>query len=625
MASFSAKPESCKTDLEDDRNLKEIHKSSLNDPQRVVDRARSNDFNPTLVSRNLLTRRSLNSRDAAEKGGTFSKMKRRFTYKVKLATASKIYSAQVDCQYCDILGLSQGEPNACGTHNHPLLANNQKPEELPLCVERKNKCDNKEPSGRDERPSNTIERKMSQTLSTSAPLANSEKRVISDSSDSFERILSRVAISLTDILPIQKPYPLFGLPLTDAATLSDPRGLVPLPVRAIIKHLDATGMDDEGLFRVPGSLQRVYQLRKSMNELAPMTESSLIREMLFINNDDVHTTSFDLCSLLGHYESQLPDTKDWIPLSLRGELKTINALGSEDRQLGVKRLLMLLPVCHRETIRMIAGLLCRIAENSETTKMTAAKLAVCAYPMTSVVWKIIISNYRSGIFPVSVIFGKRLDTVLNIENDIALEKNPGGRLLEIPSPLYVSWRFLEESDDLDDCIYVANGRHSVVKQYIREFNSGNTVQYDQGHTREAASVVLSFLRDLPETLGLHNRAALAKVAQPLRHPETCSLRLCSSLSHEALHSVASMLRPPQAPVLDDDDIARVTDFIGELPVSQQAIFRRFTKHLHTLMKKGFKDIATQLHGDLGTIMALLVANRDRVYCNQKCNHNDGRF
>lgn len=175
---------------------------------------------------------------------------------------------------------------------------------------------------------------------------------------------------------VSLPCVLFGVSLELAATRSDPAGKIPTPIVIALKWLDERGLEEQGLYRIPGSKTEVDNLIAQFDR----GESVHIPDQYSGNN---------LASLVVQYLRRLPEnlfTNNLAPIFQR-------AMGSEQQLSMLKLLLGKLPLAHFCTIRALVRHLVRVSQLSEANEMTAQNLSICVYTSMAQVMNALIVNY----------------------------------------------------------------------------------------------------------------------------------------------------------------------------------------------------------------------------------------
>eukprot|EP01132_Coremiostelium_polycephalum_P001386 gene1386-1751_t len=160
----------------------------------------------------------------------------------------------------------------------------------------------------------------------------------------------------------------FGVPLSEVPCR--PGCNVPIIVEKLVKHLEATALTTEGLFRIPGR---------------DVTINQYVR--LFDNGEDVDVSPiepYDAAGLLKRFFRDLPV---FVPQQINKRVAPLFV--SEDgkkKQIdmeiltSLRFLVHLLPPVHFEVMESLTGLLSKLMSKSDENKMTIANIAICLVP-----------------------------------------------------------------------------------------------------------------------------------------------------------------------------------------------------------------------------------------------------
>ena len=195
---------------------------------------------------------------------------------------------------------------------------------------------------------------------------------------------------------------LFGVSLQRSVRRSDPKGLVPTPVRVCCAFL-MNHLHHEGIFRRPGSNRQVAEHIKEWDQdpgfqldPAEMPENA--------------------CSCLVQFLMRIKeDCEDSVPMKKRGSAKLWGVTNKEStvftravRQVGkdcrkcpdqapgrIRDLIMGLPVENQATFKLIASLLKTACEDqyTETSKMDSKKFGLCVAPAIQWGMQMMIDHY----------------------------------------------------------------------------------------------------------------------------------------------------------------------------------------------------------------------------------------
>jgi len=161
---------------------------------------------------------------------------------------------------------------------------------------------------------------------------------------------------------------LFGVALED--TMKHPMNIyapIPLIVLNCMKYLYKNAIQVEGIFRLSGRAQRIAELKDAFDRGEVFD---------FQNEQDVHT----IAGLLKLYFRKLPDAlcccdlyKEWMTCY---DPKDIGITKNNLKNIIKKKI----PHTNYLILTSLMGLLSRIAEFSDITKMSASNLAICWAP-----------------------------------------------------------------------------------------------------------------------------------------------------------------------------------------------------------------------------------------------------
>ncbi|PVD32686.1 hypothetical protein C0Q70_08131 [Pomacea canaliculata] len=168
-----------------------------------------------------------------------------------------------------------------------------------------------------------------------------------------------------------REHGLFGVPLTllvETDRKRVPGTRVPLVFQTLINHLEKEALDMEGLLRIPGSVTRVKQLREELEEkfyggTFPWSE-------VWAN---------DAAALLKQFLRELPE-----PLLTYNYLEAfsqVEQIPSTLEQLkSLNLLILLLPVEHRDMLRVLLQFLRNIVAHSDQNKMGLNNISMIIAP-----------------------------------------------------------------------------------------------------------------------------------------------------------------------------------------------------------------------------------------------------
>ena len=160
--------------------------------------------------------------------------------------------------------------------------------------------------------------------------------------------------------------PQFGV---DLSALVERVGGLPSVVRRCVTHIEANGLDVEGIYRLSGSAARI-------SELAAMVDGG--GELWFAAGTPIH----DVCGLLKLYLRQLPEplltAALWRPLlAVADELEERGVDPSGRARAALGPLLARLPEANRGTLGLLLFVLTLAIVHRDTTRMSAHNAAIC--------------------------------------------------------------------------------------------------------------------------------------------------------------------------------------------------------------------------------------------------------
>eukprot|EP01126_Amoeba_proteus_P039309 TRINITY_DN4139_c0_g1_i2.p1 TRINITY_DN4139_c0_g1~~TRINITY_DN4139_c0_g1_i2.p1 ORF type:complete len:390 (-),score=62.57 TRINITY_DN4139_c0_g1_i2:169-1338(-) len=271
--------------------------------------------------------------------------------------------------------------------------------------------------------------------------------------------------------PISKPSDtqLWGIPLDEATRRSDDDWLVPGPIRFAVDYIlsQERYIKEEGLFRIPGSVTRV-------NEIKQIFEEGKIPKL---DVWEVETAASVLLNFLKISRLQADDDPFSGPGNMREQFAEANANNDVTR---LKDLLRKHSLSKRETL----SLFLRIEEYTEYNKMTIHTLSLSFGTQFARCFSNIVRNY-AVVFPNTIVFG--------VPFSVALQR---GTPSKDPAPLAVSIKFIEDSGfgrGERGLLYANLDLSKRTKQYKYEFNSGHIVHYLPGDIHCAATVIVWFV------------------------------------------------------------------------------------------------------------------------------------
>ncbi|KAF9359706.1 hypothetical protein BGX26_011654 [Mortierella sp. AD094] len=181
--------------------------------------------------------------------------------------------------------------------------------------------------------------------------------------------------------------PIFGSDLEDAIRTSHIQDtpLVPAILYRCAEFLEAKGVDEVGLYRVPGSHANVQKLKR-------MFDTG--RDYNLMTMDGIEPN--DIATLLKLYLRELPS-----PLMPPALLEQFQSLLSTDRQIchTLRGILVCLPPHNYVVLSFLCHHLSKIASHDDKTKMTVSNLGVVFAPtlaIGSVLFKALLGGFFDG-------------------------------------------------------------------------------------------------------------------------------------------------------------------------------------------------------------------------------------
>ncbi|XP_078470938.1 rho GTPase-activating protein 18-like [Lampetra planeri] len=164
---------------------------------------------------------------------------------------------------------------------------------------------------------------------------------------------------------------LFGVPLSTLLEQDQkisPGVKVPLFLQELLTHLEQTGLDTEGIFRIPGSSSRIKSLRQELE--AGFYDGA-------VTWDDVRP--HDAASLLKLFIRELP-----APLLTAEYLTAFTSVEKieirKQRIRALNLLIILLPAANRDVLKAILELLLKVSEASTATRMDLWNVSLIMAP-----------------------------------------------------------------------------------------------------------------------------------------------------------------------------------------------------------------------------------------------------
>ncbi|XP_073535164.1 rho GTPase-activating protein 28 isoform X2 [Phyllobates terribilis] len=165
---------------------------------------------------------------------------------------------------------------------------------------------------------------------------------------------------------------LFGVPLTTLLEIDQkkvPGTKVPLIFQKLLQQLEETGLETEGILRVPGSASRVKSLREEL-------------ELKFYDNtfDWKKVRNNDAAGLLKMFIRELPTplfTMEYLP-AFTSLVEKISKIKLQLQALHL--LIMLLPDANRDTAKALLHFLKKVVSNEEKNKMSLWNVSMILAP-----------------------------------------------------------------------------------------------------------------------------------------------------------------------------------------------------------------------------------------------------
>ncbi|KAF9174688.1 hypothetical protein BGX21_001470 [Mortierella sp. AD011] len=181
--------------------------------------------------------------------------------------------------------------------------------------------------------------------------------------------------------------PIFGSDLEDAIRTSHIQNtpLVPAVLYRCAEFLEAKGVDEVGLYRVPGSHAKVQKLKR-------MFDTGKDYNLMTMDGIDPN----DIATLLKLYLRELPS-----PLMPPALLEQFQSLLTTDRQIchTLRGILVCLPPHNYVVLSFLCHHLSKIASHDDKTKMTVSNLALVFAPtlaIGSVLFKALLGGFFDG-------------------------------------------------------------------------------------------------------------------------------------------------------------------------------------------------------------------------------------
>jgi len=294
---------------------------------------------------------------------------------------------------------------------------------------------------------------------------------------------------------------------------------MPKPLSLCAQFLIENSLEEEGLFRIPGSHAKVneWQLAFDKGEtpvFGPYEGSNV-------------------ASLFIRFLRELPTLYD-------GSKKDIMT-GIENHDVnGVYEAMLSMHICYRELFRLMVDLCIEIAKHSEKNQMTIKNLGICFGPALSIMIPFLAENYQC--FPNTKVYGVTVEEAVKNSNNGIVE--PG----LLPSPIELGIKCIESFGMDDDQVYKESGNFTKVKEYRLRLNNGEKFDYDPADVNVATSLIHSFYRDLKEDL------------------------FCGEKAFKNLHNINENERTNVA-----------QELILTLPLANRNVIVLFSRHLHNII------------------------------------------
>ncbi|XP_041102149.1 rho GTPase-activating protein 28 isoform X2 [Polyodon spathula] len=168
-----------------------------------------------------------------------------------------------------------------------------------------------------------------------------------------------------------RDYGLFGVPLTTLLENDQkkfPGSKVPLIFKKLLCKLEQTGLQTEGILRVPGSASRVKSLRQELEE--KFYEDTFEWDLVRHN---------DAAGLLKMFIRELPYpllTVEYLPAFIAVE----NISPSKLQLQALHLLIMLLPEPNRDTLKALLEFLSKVVDNEEKNRMSLWNVSMIVAP-----------------------------------------------------------------------------------------------------------------------------------------------------------------------------------------------------------------------------------------------------
>eukprot|EP01080_Neovahlkampfia_damariscottae_P006288 gene6288-10295_t len=168
----------------------------------------------------------------------------------------------------------------------------------------------------------------------------------------------------------KKSTKVFGETLEEAANKTDPYKLIPFIVKSSVAFLNKYGLNEEGLYRIPGSKKRVreYIERTNKGELLDFIKM----------HKKTPISCQNIASLLMDYFKALPEPLLTFELESKFiEVAKDTNLDDSKKIKEIQNLIQQLPLVNRQTAKLYFDHLKRVTEHSEENHMTETNIVIC--------------------------------------------------------------------------------------------------------------------------------------------------------------------------------------------------------------------------------------------------------
>lgn len=182
------------------------------------------------------------------------------------------------------------------------------------------------------------------------------------------------------------PSKVFGVPFETALQRSRTSAsqLVPEPIAMALQWLNAHGLREEGLYRIPGSKAEVEKM------IAQYDSGTVVKappENFFGGN---------LASLIVQFLKRCPESlfSDQYSQVFEQITAEYNAQKQPKQLVMLKRLLTMIPAVNLAVLRALGEHLLQVARHSDENNMTLDKLAMCVYTRMSLPLQVCLENFE---------------------------------------------------------------------------------------------------------------------------------------------------------------------------------------------------------------------------------------